>query len=69
MSAASSTASGDSTSITAGLGIAAAGVVVGLAAPKLIQKLLSVVKPGGAFSGVKMNIFKLTFTGLDPQWH
>lgn len=40
------------TAITAGLSLAVAGLAVGLAGPKLLEKIISKAKPGGKFSGV-----------------
>lgn len=39
-------------SVATGLGLAAGGLVVGLAAPKLMERVLSRLKPGGKFSEV-----------------
>lgn len=40
------------TAITAGISLAVAGLAVGLAGPKLAEKIISKMKPGGKFTGV-----------------
>lgn len=39
-------------SVAAGVGLAAAGLIVGLAGPKVVEKIVLKMKPGGKFSGV-----------------
>lgn len=41
-------------SIAAAAGLAAAGLVIGLAGPKAVEKILQKIKPGGKFSGVSL---------------
>lgn len=44
-------------SLATGFGFAAAGLMVGLAAPKIARKIASHLKPGGKFSGVRYGSF------------
>lgn len=39
-------------SVAAGVGLAAAGLIVGLAGPRVVEKVVLKLKPGGKFSGV-----------------
>lgn len=43
-------------SVAAGVGLAAAGLIVGLAGPKVIEKVVLKMKPGGKFSGVSFKV-------------
>lgn len=48
----SDSGSAKTVSVAVGAGLAAAGLVVGLAGPKVVEKILLKLKPGGKFSGV-----------------
>lgn len=39
-------------SVAAGVGLAAAGLIVGLAGPSVVKRVVLTLKPGGKFSGV-----------------
>lgn len=41
-------------SVAAGVGLAAAGLIVGLAGPRVVEKVVLKLKPGGKFSGVSV---------------
>lgn len=45
-------------SVVVGLGLATAGLVAGLAGPKIINKVMARLKPGGKFSGVRPDAWK-----------
>lgn len=42
--------------MAAGVGLAAAGLLVGLAGPKIVEKIILKMKPGGKFSGVSVSV-------------
>lgn len=49
--------SGQSKTVSvAAAGLAVAGLVIGLAGPKAVEKILQRIKPGGKFSGVSLSI-------------
>ncbi|CAM9246759.1 unnamed protein product [Ectocarpus sp. 13 AM-2016] len=48
----SDSGSAKTVSVAVGAGLAAAGLVVGLAGPKVVEKILLKLKPGGKFSGM-----------------
>ena len=41
-------------STAAGVGLAAAGLIIGLAGPRVLEKVVLKLKPGGKFSGVRV---------------
>lgn len=40
--------------ITMGLGLVAVGFVVGFAGPRVVEKIITKMKPGGKFTGVSV---------------
>lgn len=53
-------------SVAAGAGLAAAGLIVGLMGPKVVEKVVLKLKPGGKFSGV--SVFSTLKLAVYDSW-